>query len=184
MTAQPHGKDAAGSIAAQTVQKVPSELPPSFNGDASLFLPNLFLMTAMFFLGVMMVGKQASRIWLNRFYDHPLHPVSLYRAILTLAGLGLTLRCGVEAMLLWGWEPANPEQVARITMAKRWIDPISLGCGALWMSIAILGEPGIEHQLRKAPLPVDMWSRWPTLVRAGGVIAISFVAALAAVCFH
>lgn len=184
MTAQPIGDKAAGSLVAQTVENVPSALPPSFNGDASLFLPNLFLMTAMFFLGVMMVGKQMSRVWANRFYDHPLHPVSLYRMILMLAGLALTLRCGVEAMLLWGWEPKNPTQVARIMMAKRWIDPISLGCGALWMSIAILGEPGIEHQLRKAPLPVDMWSRWPTLARAGGVVVLSFVAALAAVCFR
>lgn len=184
VTAIPVGTKASGSLVAQTVKEVPSTLPPSFNGDASLYLPNLFGMTAMFFLGAMMVGKQATRIWSNRFYDHPLHPVSLYRIITMLAGAGLMLRCGTEAMLLWGWDPANPSQVARIMMAKRWIDPISLGCAFTWMSIVILGEPGIEHQLRKAPLPVDMWSRWPTLVRAGGVILLSFVAALAAVCFR
>lgn len=184
MTAQPTGTKAVDSLVAQTVERVPSSLPPSFNGDATLYLPNLFLMTAMFFLGVMMVGKQASRIWANRFYDHPLHPVSLYRAITLLAGAGLMLWCGTEAMLLWGWDPENPAQVARIMMAKRWIDPISLTCAFTWMAIVILGEPGIEHQLRKAPLPVDMWSRWPTLARAGLVVTLSFVAALAAVCLR
>ena len=29
------------------------------------------------------------------------------------------------------------------------------------MALHILAEPMIEFQLRKAPLPVDMWSRWP-----------------------
>ena len=87
-------------------------------------------------------------------------------------------------MFLWGWNPAAVITSARGSMAKRWIDPIAIGFGLMWMTIVILGEPGIEHQLRKAPLPVDMWSRWPVLVRAGAVIILSFVAALAAVCLR
>jgi hypothetical protein len=47
--------------------------------------------------------------------------------------------------------------------------------------IVVLGEPGIEHQLRKAPLPLDMWSRWPMLVRALGVAVLSPIMVLAAV---
>lgn len=177
--------DAAGSLAAQSASRTPEAIvPPSFDNGASLYLFNLFVMTATTFLGAMMVGKQASRIWGQRFHDHPLDPVTLYRAITLFAGIGITLRCGAEAMFLWGWNPADVVTFARVSMAKRWIDPIAVGCGLMWMAIAVLGEPGIEHQLRKAPLPVDMWSRWPVLVRALAVIILSFIAALAAVCLR
>lgn len=177
--------DAAGSLAAQSAARTPEALvPPSFDNGASLYLFNLFLMTATTFLGAMLVGKQGSRIWGQRIWDHPLHPVTLYRTITLCAGVGITLRCGAEAMFLWGWNPADVVTSARVSMAKRWIDPIAIGFGLMWMTIVILGEPGIEHQLRKAPLPVDMWSRWPVLVRAGAVIILSFVAALAAVCLR
>lgn len=176
---------AAGSLAAKSVARSPEAIiPPSFDNGASLYLFNLFLMTATTFLGAMMVGKQANRIWSQRFWDRPLDPVTLYRAVTLFAGIGITLRCGAEAMFLWGWNPADAVTSARVSMAKRWIDPIAVGCGLMWMTIVVLGEPGIEHQLRKAPLPVDMWSRWPVLVRALAVIILSFVAALAAVCLR
>ena len=158
--------------------------PPSLADNPALLAWNLFVMTAAFCLGLMMAGKQARRIWAQRIYDHPKDPVSIHRAILFLAATGICLRCGAEAMTLWGWNPDDPTTTARVVMAKRWIDPIALGCGMIWMSLAILGEPGIEHQLRKAPLPVDMWSRWPALMRALGVVILSFTAALAAVCLR
>ncbi|MEO7468948.1 MAG: hypothetical protein ABIV36_18170 [Sphingobium limneticum] len=176
---------AAGSVVANYIaQGPPTAVPPSFDNGASLYLFNLFLMTATTFLGAMMVGKQGSRIWSQRIWDHPLDPVTLYRAITFFAGIGITLRCGAEAMFLWGWNPADAVTSARVSMAKRWIDPIAIGFGLMWMTIVVLAEPGIEHQLRKAPLPVDMWSRWPVLVRALAVIILSFVAALAAVCLR
>ena len=176
--------DVANSLSAVMVESVPTPAPPSFNNNPSLFLWNLFLMTAGFFLGLMMVGRQSTRIWHQRNYDHPLDPVSLYRGITLFAAIALTLRCGAEALSLWGWNPADPVTAARAMMAKRIIDPISLACGFIWMATALLGEPGIEHQLRKAPLPVDMWSRWPVLVRAMLVIILSFAAALVAVVFR
>lgn len=176
---------AAGSLVAQSVEAGPdTAMPPSFNDGTELFLFNLFIMTAATFLGTMMAGKQARRIWKQRFWDHPKDPVTIYRTILLLAALGLTLRCGASAMELWGWNPDDPATVARVLMAKRWIDPIAVACGMGWMGLAILGEPGVEHQLRKAPLPVDMWSRWPALVRAGAIVVLSFTAALAAVCLR
>lgn len=176
--------DAANSLSASMVTNTATPAPPSFNNDPSLFMWNLFLMTAGFFLGLMLVGRQGGIIWRQRRYDHPLDPVSLYRLITLLAGFALTIRCGAEALSLWGWNPQDPVISARTMMAKRWLDPIALTCGFIWMAIVLLGEPGIEHQLRKAPLPVDMWSRWPVLVRALLVIALSFAAAIVAVIFR
>jgi hypothetical protein len=159
----------------------PTGLPPSFAGDLPLFGLNLFHMTAIFFLGLMLAYRQGSRIWQQRRYDHPLDPVSLYRVITLLAASAVTLRCGAEALLLWGWNPTDPVTTARVIMAKRWIDPIAVWMGFAWMAIVVLGESGIEIQLRRAPLPVDMWSRWPVLVRALGVVVLSLIMALAAV---
>lgn len=187
---------AAGSLTAQSIKASRTVMPPSFNDATSLFVFNLFLLTAAFFLGAMMVGKQVQRIWLYRLVDHPLKPVTIYRTILFLAALGFTLRCGAGAMELWGWNPLDLATTARVLMAKRWLDPVAIVCGLLWMSFAILAEPGIEHQLRKPPLPgvvdplrppvpkVDMWSRWPALIRAAAVVVLSFTAALAAVCLR
>jgi hypothetical protein len=163
------------------VTQVPSVAPPSFDGDMTLYTSNLFLMTAMFFIAAMLFGRQAQRIWSQRRYDHPLDPVSLFRFITMAAAGAAMLRCGAEALLLWGWNPTDPSTTARVVMAKRWIDPVAIALGFIWMAVAILGEPALEHQLRKAPLPVDMWSRWPTLVRAIAVVILSFVMALAAV---
>jgi len=177
--------DAASSLVAKSVEAgSASPMPNSFNNDTTLFTFNLFVMTASFFLGAMMAGKQARRVWMQRLYDHPKDPVTIYRVILLLAASGLTLRCGAGAMVLWGWNPEHPATTARVVMAQRWLDPIAMACGIAWMALAILGEPGVEHQLRKAPLPVDMWSRWPALVRAGLVVVLSFTAALAAVCLR
>lgn len=188
---------AAGSLVAKSVEAGPaSQMKRSFNGDTTLFVFNLFVMTAAFFLGVMMAGKQARRIWMQRFYDHPKNPVSIYRFILLFAAAGFTLRCGAGAMELWGWNPEDAATTARVVMAKRWLDPIAVACGLIWMVLAILAEPGVEHQLRKPPLPgdidalrkqvprVDMWSRWPALVRAALVLVLSFTASLAAVCLR
>lgn len=176
---------AATSLIAQSVEVGPaSPFPRSFNDAASLFLFNLFLMTAMTFLGIMMAGKQARRIWMQRHFDHPKDPVTIYRVIVFCAAVGLTLRCGAAALELWGWNPTDPVTIARVVMAKRWIDPIACFFGMFWMALAIVGEVGVEHQLRKAPLPVDMWSRWPALARALAVIVLSFTAALAAVCLR
>lgn len=49
------------------------------------------------------------------------------------------------------------------------------------MPRSALAEPMIEHQLRKAPLPVDMWSRWPQLRRPIAILVVSLLMATAAV---
>jgi hypothetical protein len=74
----------------------------------TLYTSNLFLMTAMFFISAMLFGRQAQRIWIQRMHDHPLDPVSLYRFIVMCGAGAAMLRCGAEALLLWGWSPNDP----------------------------------------------------------------------------
>lgn len=56
------------------------------------------------------------------------------------------------------------------------------GCGTIWKGFAILGELGIEQQLRKEQLPTNMWQL--QLASAASVVTLSFVAELAAVCLR
>lgn len=155
--------------------------PPSLADNPGLLAWNLFVMTAATCLGVMMAGKQGRRIWAARATDHPTDPVSIYRIILFLAGCAVATRGGAEAVSLWSWSSGDAETIQRVAEAKRWLDPISVGCGFAWMTLHILAEPMIEFQLRKAPLPVDMWSRWPQLRRPVLVLAVSLLMAASAV---
>lgn len=155
--------------------------PPSLADNPALLAWNLFVMTAATCLGTMMAGKQGRRIWNARFDDHPTDPVSVYRFIVFLAGCAIASRGGAEAVSLWSWSSGNADTIERVGEVKRCLDPLSVGCGFLWMALHMLAEPVIEHQLRKAPLPVDMWSRWPQLRRAALVLVVSLMMAGAAV---
>lgn len=179
------GGSATGSLVAKTMEAVQSPLPPSFNGDASLFVLNLFVMTGGFFVCIMLIGRQFGKIWNDRFRDHPTNPICVYRTI-SLLGISVAgaLFTGAEALYLWTYDPELPATTARAIMAKRWIDPIAVISLMVSASLIVVAEPGIESQLRRSPLPMDLWSRWPTLVRGGLVIFFSFTAALAAVCLR
>jgi hypothetical protein len=155
--------------------------PPSLADNPALLAWNLFVMTAAACLGIMMAGKQARRIWAARSIDHPTDPVSLYRIIVFLAGCAIATRGGAEAISLWSWSSGDAATIEQIAEFKRWLDPVSVGCGFIWMTLHVLAEPMIEHQLRKAPLPVDMWSRWPQLRRPAYILIVSLLMAAAAV---
>jgi len=155
--------------------------PPSLADSPGLLAWNLFVMTAAMCLGLMMAGKQARRIWAARHLDHPTDPVSVYRIIMLLAGCAVASRGAAEAVSLWSWSSRDVAMIVRVAELKRWLDPLSVGCGFGWMGLHILAEPMLEFQLRKAPLPVDMWSRWPQLRRPVAVLVVSLLMATAAV---
>jgi hypothetical protein len=110
-------------------------------------------MTAAFCLGLMMVGKQVRRIWAARSIDHPTDPVSLYRFVVLLVGGAVASRGFAEALSLWSWSSGDARTIEHVA----------------------------EFQLRKAPLPVDMWSRWPQLRRPVLILLVSLLMAAAAV---
>lgn len=155
--------------------------PPSLADNPALLAWNLFVMTAAMCLGIMMAGKQVRRIWAARYDDHPTDPVSIYRFVILLAGCAVATRGGAEAVSLWSWSSGDARTIERVAEAKRWLDPVSVGCGFLWMTLHVLAEPMLEFQLRKAPLPVDMYSRWPQLKRPVYILIVSLLMAAAAV---
>ncbi len=172
---------ATSNYIGEAMQATTALAPPSLADNPALLAWNLFVMTAAACLGLMMAGKQARRIWAARSIDHPTDPVSIYRFVILLAGCAVASRGGAEAVSLWSWSSGDAKTIEQIAEFKRWLDPLSVGCGFLWMALHILAEPMLEFQLRKAPLPVDMWSRWPQLRRPALILLVSLLMAAAAV---
>jgi hypothetical protein len=117
---------------------------------------NLFLIIAAKFLGAMRLGKQCRRIELQRLFDYPKDPVTIYRMILLLAAAAMTLCCGAGALDLWGVEPGRSyyhrprHDGEALVRSHRDLPQYVVD------RLVILGEPGGEHQLSKAPLRVHM----------------------------
>ncbi len=172
---------ATSNYIGQAMRATSALAPPSLADNPGLLAWNLFVMTAAMCLGLMMAGKQARRLWATRRIDHPTDPVSIYRIMIFLAGCAVASRGGAEAVSLWSWSSGNAGTIERVAEMKRWLDPLSVGCGFMWMALHILAEPMLEFQLRKAPLPVDMWSRWPQLRRPIAILVVSLLMATAAV---
>lgn len=169
---------AVHSTAAAMVRSAHSSMPTSFNNDGQLFGFNLFLMTAFMCLGLLMAARLFRALWRDRLVDGSRDPVTIWRMAWCCAAMAAFLRCGIEAMNLWAWNPADPVTTARVIMAKRWVDPVALIFAAGWMVLVMLSSTSMEQQLRKRPFPVEMWARLPELRRPAAIVVLSFVAAV------
>ncbi len=170
------------SFAAQAVAEGPQTLaPPSFNGMGWLVVINLAVMTIATLIGVMVIVKLVGD-WVKwRDRDVWLSPASIYRVLGILFATGITLRCGAEAVNLWGWNPHDPVATGIYLTAKRLVDPIAVACGIAGLMTYILSEPGMIEQQRKIPFPVDMWLAWPMVKRMLRLGLLTFVAAIGVV---
>lgn len=170
------------SFAAQAVADGPQTIaPPSFNGMGWLVVTNLAVMTIATLIGVMVIVKLVGDWWKHRRQDVRFSPAAIYRFLGIMFAAGITLRCGAEAVNLWGWNPHDPLATGMYLTAKRLIDPIAVSCGITALMVYILSEPGMIEQQRKEPFPVDMWLAWPMVQRMLWLGLSTFVAAVGVV---
>ena len=170
------------SFAAQAVAEGPQTLaPPSFNGMGWLVVINLAVMTIATLIGIMVIMKLGGDWVKHRRQDTWLSPACIYRLLGILFATGITLRCGAEAVNLWGWNPHDPVATGIYLTAKRLVDPIAVACGITGLMTYILSEPGMIEQQRKEPFPVDMWLAWPMVKRMLWLGLLTFGAAIGVV---
>ncbi|MBM6576335.1 hypothetical protein KCP91_08115 [Microvirga sp. SRT01] len=166
------------SFAAQAVADGPQTIaPPSFNGMGWLVVTNLAVMTIATLIGIMVIVKLAGDAIQHRRRDTWLSPAWIYRTLGILFACGITLRCGAEAVNLWGWNPHDPIATGMYLTAKRLIDPIAVAFGVTALMTFILSEPGMIEQQRKEPWPVDMWLAWPMVKRMLWLAVLTVAAA-------
>lgn len=168
------------SLAAQAVANSPGVIAPaSFNGVEWLVALNLWAMTAAFLVALMVIATLLTDGQRYKAYETPgVSPARTWRWIGLLVATGIMLRCGAEALTLWGWDIEQPAKTGTFLFIKRLIDPFAVASGVTAMILFVLSLPGIMHQLRREPLPFDMWQAWPTVRRMLCVAVLCFVAAV------
>lgn len=170
------------SLAAQAVAMGPvTSAPPSFDGHGWLVAINLALFTAAFLIGAMGAWEQAKRLWRNRARDFWGHPVTIWRTIGLLIFTAMTLRCGIGAAALWKWNPADPRGTGWVLTLQRFIDPVALSLGLGAVLLFTLSSPGMIGQLRREPLPVQVWLSLPMLRRPLLILVLSLACAIGVV---
>ncbi len=154
------------SFAAQAVANGPRTIAqPSFEGMGWLVVINLAWMTFATLIGVMVAVKLIGDWIKHRRQDPWLSPASIYRTLGILFALGITVRCGAEALTLWGWDPRDPIATGWYNTLKRLIDPFAVTFGVCGLMLYICSEPGMIQQQRKEPFPINMWLAWPMVRR-------------------
>ncbi|SEM53357.1 hypothetical protein SAMN05192583_0538 [Sphingomonas gellani] len=170
------------SYAAQAVARGPKTLaPPSFDGQGWLVALNLGAMTAGCLIALMVVVTLGTDWFRYRKTDRRLSPAWVWRASIMLFATGIALRCGAEAVTLWGWDPREPEATAAFLTAKRFVDPVAVTCGLSGLFVSVLSLPGMLRQLRRQPFPLDLWQTWPIVQRMMWLAGASMLAAIAVV---
>ncbi|MCU6454359.1 hypothetical protein LPN01_09730 [Sphingomonas sp. A2-49] len=170
------------SFAAQAVAHGPQTIAqPSFNGMGWLVVINLACMTIATMVGVMVLVKLIGDWLKHRREDTWLSPAGIYRTLGILFAAGITIRCGAEALTLWGWDPRDPVATGTYNTVKRLFDPFAVACGLSGLLLYICSEPGMVEQQRKVPFPVDMWLAWPMVKRMLQLGLLTFVAAIGVV---
>lgn len=170
------------SLAAQAVASGPGTVaPPSFDGHGWLVALNMGAMTFAFVAGLMVIGALIADGRKRRRQDRGWGPARLFRITGLLFAGGITLRCGAEALSLWGWNPLEPTATATFLLTKRLIDPFAAAFGVAGLGLYVMSLPGMFTQLRKEPLPLRMWQAWPVVQRMLAVGGLCFVAAVGVV---
>lgn len=168
------------SLAAQAVANSPGlEAPASFNGAEWLIALNLWEMTAGFLVALMAIVTLLSDGWLHRFRERPgVTLPRIWRVTGLLFATGFMLRCGGEALTLWGWDIDRPAQTGTFLFVKRLLDPVAVTCGISGLALFILALPGVLEQLRREPPPLDLWQTWPIVRRMVAVAVLCLIAAV------
>ncbi|MBB4154195.1 hypothetical protein GGQ80_002105 [Sphingomonas jinjuensis] len=170
------------SFAVQAVANGPMTVaPPSFDGHGWLVAINLAWMTTAAILALMLVGKLVKDMIRHKERDGWPAPAFIFRLIGVVGATGIAMRCGVEAMSLWGWDPLEPVTTAWFLIAKRLTDPLAISFGLVFLTLYTLSEPAMIEQLRKEPFPLRMWPRLRLLKRPAAIAFLALVASVGVV---
>lgn len=169
------------SLAAQAVADAGTLAPPSFDGHGWLVVINMATMMTATLIALMVIGLIVSQAWAGRRIDRGWAPARLWRIAGLCFATGMALRCGAGSLELWGWNPADPVTTGRFLLWKRMIDPIAVVAGLTGLAIFTLSRTSVVSQLRRKPLPVDIWEEWPVVRRMIILAAMSLVAAIGVV---
>jgi hypothetical protein len=170
------------SFAAQAVARGPHTVaPPSFDGHGWLVVINLVVMTGAMVMATTTVAGLIGDAWRTRSRDRHNDPIAVWRIPLICFATAMALRTGVEALILWGWNPLDPVGTGWLQTFKRFVDPFSVAFGLVGLAVVELSKRGMGAQLLKRPFPINMWASLPMLKRPAMVCLLALIAAIGVV---
>ena len=94
------------------------------------------------------------------------YPVTVQRVRMLMSALAVALYIGPDAVVFMAWPDVQPQTRYLMALSNRVLDGV-----AVWLFVAgsVLGKYSartIDHQLRREPLPNDLWLAIPDLRRA------------------
>jgi hypothetical protein len=172
------------SLAAQAVAQGPmTAAPPSFDGHGWLVVINLAGMTTCTLIAVMVLLMLATDSWRYRRKERAtgMTAARVWRRIGLLYAMGVAIRSGAAAWVLWRWDPLDPGGTATALLLQRILDPLALACAVLGLGLFVVSLPGMLEKLRREPPPLKMWQENRVLWRIAGCATLSFIAAIGVV---
>lgn len=167
------------SFAAQAVAGGPmTAAPPSFDGHGWLVVLNLAAATFATVIAIMFVVDAVRGIVRNWGKDLRNHPVTIWRWAGLCFALGIAITRGGSAMALWNWDPRNPTGTGWFLTLQRFLDLPAMCFGVAGLGILYLTSRGMVPQLRRRPLPIQLWASLPMLRRPAGIALLSLIAAI------
>lgn len=172
----------SSSLAAQAVAKGPmTAAPPSFDGHGWLVVVNLAGATFACVVAIMFAVDAVRGIRRNWGRDMPNHPVSIWRYAGLCFALGIAFTRGASALALWNWNPLDPVGTGWFLTLQRFLDLPAMCFGVTGLGILYLTSRGMVPQLRRRPLPLQLWASLPMLRRPAGIALLSLIAAIGVV---
>lgn len=165
------------SLAAQAVANGPmTAAPPSFDGHGWLVVINLAIMTAAALICAQAAGGSLADLWKEGKRRGPL--VLLLQVLMLVAFGGMTIRTGVEALSLWGWDPSDPQGTGLYLFVKRLLDPFGGAAYLISACAFIMTKDTLVGALERKPFPEHLVAALPKLRRPGLLVGLSLVAAI------
>lgn len=178
--------NASDEIAQRSVETLTAltNLPPSFDGNPTLYAMALTSVMSIACLGIAVAGWMARDTWRDRWIVHPRSLLFSFRAMVGLAGFAAFFRAMPEVLYLqvYGDPDVSAATQATIINAKRVADSLALWLVLGWMLILVAIYPHLCIVLKQGPAKavyVDTLGTWPRLRRPVACFVVILVVAAA-----
>lgn len=151
-------------------------MPPAFVGHEPLYMLTVFSLLLVVLLALEWQWRLA---W--SFFERPAplkSPTTVLRVVFVLLLTGLLVAKGPDLWLYMRWPVLNDAGRLGLEQLDARMDASAFIFLSLAWLLARLGDPMLQHQLEKQPLPIHLWPTWEQMKRplkiGCGVFVIAF----------
>lgn len=137
-----------------------TDYPSAFAGNWFLFGLAMFIDLFSCLLGLLLIFNNIRSIFITRKFTHFLDPINMYKYIILLFALTISLRTCMDATILLTWGELSFERMRDLNDLDRMFDISSIIPFLGFIYLILKGGPVIEFQLLRQPIPSDLFPTW------------------------